>query len=863
MEDFGLDHPELSGNVFTLEFGSGGRIQQLWAADPNVPDGAHEYAFVIGPVSFGEEFAEDYFPGTVLLGARTRPDEPWILDRNKSAQNLGDDGRRSATFEYEFPLLSELRVSGKFFETLQPIPRVVWELQVANRGRVSVEVGELAFPMAFNNLFESEQGGDERRIDLLRDRLRLHPFIGASASFLYAQRLSGEAPGLLVFPGESTRWEFFASVPASLQSPLRWPGIPVAYVYSRAALEREGWPDWMGESTSIVLEPGDSRVYETVFAPTPADPLDAVQGTLSLCRMPSFRLWPAAVLPRDVEATIGIGGIELERVLPGIDAAVHTESFESGAMCQVRANESGPCRLGILEKSKRMSYLELFFVEPIRNLITARAAWIAARQQACKPEARREPSSPSLHGAILPMNLATGGLCDSGEGLASGFSVVCGLCDALFLAEKNAHYPNAFEMEALGRFLEEFLWDDLQNPADGAVGAGFEEGGDLAFHFGNTRAYVLVSLLHDSLYRASRLAGSSPLRPPRDHLVEAHRTCRALFRNALGSGVPPGVLGISMLADIAHDLRRESMDEHAAELDDMLDRRAADVCRRVATNPATWAWNAAAFEEAYWSAKRAGASDLVESVLGEGFAQRAPVPSWWSYGSEARVPDVYESSGNPAFADRGGLYLGGATTPLSLLFLDWCSVDRPYVPESYARLAFGGMMAPWALVRSDGAASMGFCPDCASKHHGASVWTGDLGLSLFYYLRGARSLVFPSRHLGMLAFGCEFSSEADGYRVTPWDGVGRRISLRQIAFDCSVDFGSITTLELDRRKRWARIELANPAHHEACATLAVGGLWGAKLEANGKSVQAVEGRASFPVTLPGADTAWIEVRVVN
>ena len=244
MDDFGLDRSELSGSLISLEFGSGGRIQQLWVADPNVREDGEEFDFVLPSMSFGEEFSEDYNPGTILLGARTNPDDPWILSRNTNATQTDiGEAPNSASFDYDFALLPEVKATGRFHEVLSPIPQIVWDLTLENSGKVSLEIGELGFPFALNNIYEGFNRSDRGVETLYQDRLYVHAFIGGAASYLFAQRLNAEPPGLLVVPGQNTSWEFFHHVAASLTTPLRWQGIPVVYVHSRAAVEREGWSE--------------------------------------------------------------------------------------------------------------------------------------------------------------------------------------------------------------------------------------------------------------------------------------------------------------------------------------------------------------------------------------------------------------------------------------------------------------------------------------------------------------------------------------------------------------------------------------------------------------------------------------------
>ena len=91
MDPFDDAKPEFSGTLITMEFGQAGRISQLWASDPTLPEEGEDFQFVLPPVQFGEEDASDYTPGTILIGVRSSPDEPWIVSRNQGARVLKED----------------------------------------------------------------------------------------------------------------------------------------------------------------------------------------------------------------------------------------------------------------------------------------------------------------------------------------------------------------------------------------------------------------------------------------------------------------------------------------------------------------------------------------------------------------------------------------------------------------------------------------------------------------------------------------------------------------------------------------------------------------------------------------------------
>lgn len=856
MDDFPLDRPELNGSLITLEFGGSGRIHQMWVADPALPEEGQEYQFVLPSIAFGEEFSEDYFPGTILLGARTRLDDPWVLDRTKTASTLeDDDDLRTASFEYDFQLLPELHVTGKFFEVAHPVPQIVWEVKLANVSRHSVEVGELAFPLAFNNLFEGVQGADDKRHPYDGDRVRLHPFIGGHASYLFAQRSNGLPPGLLVFPGDNTSWELWSSVPASLQTSLKWGGIPVIYLFARAAAEREGWSEGMGSTSSLVLEPGDSQVFQTRFVSTGPDGHDAALQMLAICGRPAAKVLPAAVAPRDVGIAVEIGGMSPKRFVSTGRAELETDADEGGGFCFLRPKTPGQHRLSFSDAQGRVSYLNLIFTEPIQTLIRARAAYIASKQVA----PQQGTAFPS---AIWPMNLLMQAPMSGQDLLGSSFPVLCSLGDALFLAEKNVLYPDAAEIEAVRLYLEAFVAQRLQNPADCSVGSIFVDDASVAVHYGNPAPYTLLFNLFHAMWRIERrFSGSSDA--SNKNLLQAYATARAMFRGVQVSVRNLNMPGIGQLGALIGDLQGAGLGDQAEELSELAQRAAGSIARIASKNSSEWAWNPTVFEAILWAADVLGDPDLRESTLAVAFAQRGLCPNWWLYGSDQQVFQDPTTGPFTTLGDRGVATLGRTCPSLSASYLSSWGLDYDATSDGEMRLAFGGMIAPWAMVRADGAASMGFCADMASKQHGSNVWSGDSGIGLYAYLRSAGAWVYPSRNLGLFTFGCHFDAEEDGYVIKPWDGVGRGVYLKHIGYDVTCSVGGIKQVSLDVRKRRSTMLIENSSDRLAYAGLQMRGLWGRKFEIEGKSIQSVDGLLSTEVALAPSSVTELTVRTVE
>ncbi|MBV6459629.1 MAG: hypothetical protein HONBIEJF_02779 [Fimbriimonadaceae bacterium] len=861
MDPFGEERPEFTGSLISIEFGPGGRMTQLWAVDPMLPEEGEEFQFIVPPLGFGEEAAEDYYPGTILLGARLDPESPWVLSRNNHAQLLFPMAEESLEaqgieFEYDFALLPELRVTGKFYEIPGLVPQIAWDIDVRNRGKVSIEIGELAFPLAFNNFYDGFGWSDEQLRRLWTSRLYIHKFIGGAASWVFAQRMTAEPPGILVFPGEDTSWEFYSTVPASLNTPHQWEGIPVVYIYSRAAAEREGWNRWVNDHSSLILEAGDFRRFHMRFATVDRDKQDGVHQALVACGRPSFRLLPGAVGPTDVGVAVEVGGCVPARFFSSRDALVETESDEEGGFCFVKPTDTGPFRLTVEDTLGRLSHAHLMFIEPIETLIKKRAAYIAGTQ--VHPD-----DGSALSDGILLTNVQSAEQVVDPEEYSGASGIECSLADALFLAEKNAIYPDRQEIEILDRYLSHFLLDDIQNPGDMSVGSVLAEGNGVGMYSGRPITYPHVFNLYHSMFAVAESYGGTS-EQPKTYLSRAAQTALSMFKFGWRHYVRTvGLLGYARIYDLLSDLQAQGLHEEYAALYPQVLAKANDMVRQSYPYAGESVLDTSGFEEVYSAARFLQNDEHLERTLRCAFAARSLSPSWWWYGSDKRSWDGADSTPLRALIDRGEVCLAHTTISNSLIFFE--SIDRDYlaVPEAYMRLACGGMIGPWALIRKDGAASMCFCPDLSSKHAGYNPYTGASGLGYFHYLRTAASYVLPNRSLGTFSFGCHFESDGNSYVVRPWEGVGRRIYLRQIGAEFELSFGKFDEVKMDSRKRKVEARISNPCDKDVTANLVLRGLWGSRLSIDGKLIDAVNGEMRAAIALPGKKSIVVTGTVVQ
>ena len=158
---------------------------------------------------------------------------------------------------------------------------------------------------------------------------------------------------------------------------------------------------------------------------------------------------------------------------------------------------------------------------------------------------------------------------------------------------------------------------------------------------------------------------------------------------------------------------------------------------------------------------------------------------------------------------------------------------------------------------------MTYCPDLSSKHFGYNAYTGASGLGYFHYLRGVGAFVLPSGDLGTYTFGCHFESVDGVYRVKPWEGVGRRVVLRQVGASFELSFGRLIEVELDHRKRFFNLKVENPSDKPVTCRLMVRGMWGTQVTIAGKVWDAKEGLIEAVLALPAHQTIAVTGKVTS
>jgi hypothetical protein len=812
MDDFGFERPELTGAVLSMEFGPGGHIQQIWVVGPPAAEEPDEHAFVLSSLTLDEEVLDDYLPGGILIGARTRPDDPWIVSRNTDARVLGDEEDPTRVrFEYEFSLLPEIQATGEFYERIDAVPYVVWELTIQNKGKVSLEIGELGFPFALNNHYGGFGNTPSGRRAVKRDRLALHVAMNGAASYIHAQRLNAEPPGLIIAPGDDTVWELVAHAPFSLRDASTWPGIPIVYIYSQGTVEREKWPEWFNGHTSLVMEPGESKTFRTMFIPTDSGEADGAMATLAAIDRPTIGLMPGAVVPADVGALLQVAGAKPTQMFSDRPAELEAESDDGRGSCFVKPKKPGPLRVSFEDTLGRTSWAHLLFIEPIEKLIRRRAAWIVQHQVVRKG---------AFDGAILMASPEGGVPVTDVETFRTPFGIESSLGDALFLAEKNLIYPESAEISALTEY-REFVAKRVQNPGTHEVGYLFEDAHAPAAIVSDVRIRWILGKLFETMAAIATNGGDS-------------EKGRSLLHQSTQT--------LPTHADASESMRNQDVGGSLSQSG----HRAAD------RSGARWytSWNDGLLTQASF------ASDVASNGA-QLFTHRSLAPNWWSYGSDVfSVTDDHLR--NPCALDKGELYLGPSTSENANWVLRTLERNPNDVTTGALRMALGGLLGVWALVRADGAAASNFCPDPASEQFGMSPYTGTVGLSLYHYLKLVTAYCDPFVDF---SFGCQMEKEKEWLKVKPWDGVGRRIAVLSYGVTVESQSGVIREFRFRRKRTEAVLNIENPAKEARAVKARIRGLWGSSAKVNGEVVPVVDGWLSVEVSCDAGMTAVADIRM--
>jgi hypothetical protein len=707
---------------------------------------------------------------------------------------------------------------------------LVWDIEIENTTGTLLEFGELGVPLMANNHFagiwedvrpHQSTLGDVRQKLVHEQKVILHNFVGGHSSYSLLQRPLGDAPFLLVHPTGDTSFECLYKPEGPFSQVRRWVGPDVLAIHSWATMVRREWiRPWINGCTTLMLQPGEKRRYQLRFVFIPG--YGEIRRQLSESGNLGIRIVSAMVVPEERDARVEVS---CQRDLDGI------RPLSDGVTLHKREREGDKTLLtfrfhGRGQKSIKLSYdgnkwtnLHFYCVEPIEDLLKARARFIVERQF------YENPDDPfNRHHMFLPFDYRTRSTyLEADRVWEVGGSDEYGFSEALFLAEKNVYYPSREEIETLELYVDDCLRRHIQDPETYDVVASLywreRTLSSLWSHWSKRRAARLIRTynyphtanIYHALYQIGKRYGLTTHHEPLEYLLMAYRA--AVKTLATGPWHYVGLMCNSNTVNILNDLEAEGFEqEHHMLISQM------EACNRVFLTEeypygSELLVDETAHEQVFFFTRFFGNEAKARKTLQVLKALRGgDQPMWFLYGNDKRryrymgcwysealngwaLLQGYEDVGDPEMLIKG--YAGVM------------SVQANNLPDG---MGFGffrydpDIFAPW--------------PAC----------TLDNGIGQYGFFKAAKAYVVKDESLGLVGYGCDVQESEGRLTVRPWDGLRKRVRLVDEKIDLEVLAGEILTLTFEREPRSLTLQLVDSTGLVDTARVRVDGLGKRKLK---------------------------------
>jgi len=675
---------------------------------------------------------------------------------------------------------------------------VTWSFTIKNTSTQALEFQDVGFPLLMNSYWSGDQTG------IYESNVSRHSFVGQDGSYIYWQRPNGQGPFLVMVPTPGTRLEFKNKArpgegPFGEVDPA-WEGLVEYYIHSKAiAPARAGQAATYLPATSLTLSPGQSKTYGFTFrwAADYTGIRDAVFGAggLDVVSMPGM------VIPTDTTATLAVrasAGITsvVGQSGKGVTITAAGTSANGYNLYKLTFPTLGASTVTVTYGGSRTSVLQYYAIRPVEELITRRAAFIVANQQAT--------TARGYNGAYLQWSMTTRKLVTWDDYPGGGWkewmaggSDDLGLGPAEFLAEKNLTSPVQAEISSIDTWITDFLFGYLQSSQangqrtyqvfrwyDGQDGRPTDTGVWRAYN------YTHIANVYYTMYRIARAYPRMTLRyTAAQYLTFCFETLNAMFTKIplptpIGDAAHElGLMGESTYPEILAALGAEGLTTQRAQLQQWT----RDKYRYFASEAYPFASEASidttGFETSYTLAKMNGDIGLVEKVMSASLACRGLQPAWYYYGSDNRHMGeswwnlgyechlgawqqqdylvAYDPSGAPDLADMQrstyGAYLAG-----------WANINSGQIDGNAANIG----AAAWLYQSEKGTTEYSWIPSI----DGWWAWSGEADLGFWGGVRAASVNVVRDPILGLYAYGGDVVASSGGYTITPRDGVRNKFT---------------------------------------------------------------------------------------
>jgi hypothetical protein len=688
---------------------------------------------------------------------------------------------------------------------------LLWDVEFENTSGRTLEFGELAFPLRANDDYAAPYAGATTTLAnasgqlaakqkiIHEQKVLCHAFVAGHSSYALLQRPRGDAPFLLFHCLQDTSFECIYKTRVEGDD---WIGTDLFAVHSNATkdLRNWHWNPWVNGHSSLVLEPGQKKSYRMRFVFL--DDYSGIAKELAAAGNLGIRVVPSMVVPEDTDTYVELNcanDVEaLEIHSDGITVKERKRADQS-TLLTLSFRGRGQKSLRLVYNGGRWTNLHFYCVEDAEELLKARARFMAERQFVVSPD---DPYH--RHHMFLPFDYRRATRLDDNDDVWEvGGTDDPGFGDPLFLVAKNSVFPSRDEIEKLEMFISDCLFKYIQNPETYEIraslywkvrtpsspwGSWSKKRSEATWRTFN---YAFVTNIYHGMYRIGREYECLSHRRALDYLRLCYETCRKWFTTGPYKhfGLITGLNAVNIVEDLKSEgwqkeyetilaLMRETNEVFLTDPYPYSSEIQIDETAQPQVYFFTRYFGKTHGEAESWK-RNAEVRQVLQAMRG------GNQPIWFLYGN-----DLFA---HPDLRGQISCWHSEALNGMGLMQAFEDTGDISMLLKGHA-----GMMSVLHNVLPDG---MGFgwfkldpgvfaCEPPRTFEGGSGLWA---------FVHGAKSYVVNDPRFGWIGYGCLVENDTNQIRVSPRDGVRKRLLIVEDKLQVTLRRGEIGSLILDRK----------------------------------------------------------------
>lgn len=774
--------------------------------------------------------------GDVVLKARLDSEDDWTPMHTF----LSDDIRtvsydqQSITTRYEGNSdnrggLQHIKIEHSY--SLVENGTIRWSITLENTTQSQIEIGEFGLPITFNTNYDigdMKQGFNHRSVEstkyVFEQRVIESSFVSGHSSYILATRANGKGDHLLIIPQDDTALEAISGYGLFPNTDMMQGKGSMFYLFSKTAVQEP----WYNGHRSLILLPEEKRTF--AFTICRAQGFSDINEKLYQNGNIAVKIIPGMVLPVGTTAHLLLRckePITTIETSEGIEV-IPTETLGNRHNYTVQLTSMGEQKVTVHYGDSKWTNLIFNGIDNIESLIRARAKFIVEKQ-------RVEDPNDLCHLSFRIWN-------NDAERLITEAEAPCGSIDMggsddrcfappVFLAGKNAYYPDEAQIQALDEFIEYFLYGKLQDKDNFQVRnslIGLREGSwrrwDYVWRIYN---YPHVYNIYYQMYRITKLYGVKTSRKPIAYLELAYNTALASYLDSTYESVyetknyldyhrgnmskTHAPMGSPILEHLLNSLKAEDMETEYQTLRDAIEECLPFFVEEEYPMASEYCFDHASKAALYYLAQVANDAPLKERTVDTILASRDTTPMWFSYCTNMR-------------------FIGCYPTPLLArpLFDRYEQTGDVHFLEK----AYGATLAVWSCVDPSGKGYNGREWRCNPPDKGSAEYnyyrngcfSGEVGLGLYGNLSMLKSYLVNDPDFGIVGYGCAVSERETNYTIIPQDGLGVRASFIPLNITIETVKAKMERITISKDMKRIEVEITEPYQNIDTGTISIRGL---------------------------------------